>query len=482
MVKTMYCKDGQVSKLVKDIRTAIEQCELRDGMCISFHHHFRNGDYIINMVLDEIAKMEIKNLTIAPSSLIDVHSPIIEHIKNGVVKKIETSGIRGELADFISNGGLEEPVIFRSHGGRATAIQTGAIKIDVAFLGVPNADIMGNSNGYTVNGDTSSDCGSIGYAMVDAQNAKNVVILTNNIVQFPNQPAAIPHTQVDYVVKVDAVGDPNKIASGATRYTKDPKELMIAKKAADIMEASGYFNDGYSFQTGTGGAALAVTRFLKEKMIKKNIKASFTLGGITGAIAQLHNEGLIDKLIDVQSFDLGAIESIRNNPKHYCVDASYYAGPSERYSTVNMLDMVVLSALEVDVNFNINVLTGSDGVIRGAIGGHQDTAAGAKLCIVVAPLIRGRIPTVLDRVNTIVTPGEVVDVIVTDAGVAVNPLRKDLIKKLTDANIKITTIEELKSKAEAIVGVPDKVVYGEKIVGYATYRDGSIIDEIREVI
>lgn len=477
----MYNKDKTVQKLLTDIETAIIKCELKDGMCISFHHHFRNGDYIINTVLETISKMGIKNLTIAPSSLIDIHNPIIEHIKNGVVRKIETSGIRGELADFISNGGLEEPVIFRSHGGRASAIENGTINIDIAFLGVPNSDIMGNSNGYTLNGDTNSDCGSLGYAMVDAQYAKKVVILTNNIVDFPNLPAAIPHTQVDYVVKVDAVGDPKKIASGATRYTTDPKELMIAKKATDIMEASGYFVDGYSFQTGTGGAALAVTRFLKDKMLKANITASFALGGITGAIAQLHSEGLIKKLIDVQSFDLGAIESIKNNKNHFCVDASYYASPSNRYATVNMLDIVVLSALEVDINFNINVLTGSDGIIMGAIGGHQDTAAGSKLCIVVAPLIRGRIPTILNRVNTIVTPGDVVDVLVTDAGVAVNPKRADIIKKLAESNIKIKSIQELKEQAEAIVGVPDNVEYGEKIVGYVTYRDGSIIDEIKIV-
>lgn len=49
-----------MSKLVASIKEAIEKCELRDGMTISFHHHMRNGDYVLNMVLDEIAKMGIK--------------------------------------------------------------------------------------------------------------------------------------------------------------------------------------------------------------------------------------------------------------------------------------------------------------------------------------------------------------------------------------------------------------------------------------
>ena len=68
-------------KLLGSIREAIEKTGLKDGMTISFHHHFREGDYVINMVMDEIAKMGIKNLSIAPSSIANVHEPLIEHIK-----------------------------------------------------------------------------------------------------------------------------------------------------------------------------------------------------------------------------------------------------------------------------------------------------------------------------------------------------------------------------------------------------------------
>ncbi len=97
--------------------------------------------------------------------------------------------------------------------------------------------------------------------------------------------------------------------------------------------------------------------------------------------------------------------------------------------------MVVLSALEVDRHFNVNVITGADGVIRGASGGHSDTAAGAKLTIVVVPLVRGRIPCVVDRVLNVVTPGETVDVLVTERGIAVNPRRKDIEEQLYVAGI-----------------------------------------------
>ncbi|OYP38961.1 citrate lyase subunit alpha, partial [Lachnotalea glycerini] len=257
-------------------------------MTISFHHHFRNGDFVINMVMDVIAKMGFKNLTLAASSLIDIHKPLIKHIKNGVIHRIETSGIRGELAEEISRGLMEVPVVFRSHGGRAYAIENGQLKVDIAFLGAPSCDPFGNANGYSRDNDKGVICGSMGYAKLDAQYAGKVIIVTDNIVPFPNIPFGIPQSDVDYIVEVDAIGDPNGIMSGATRYTKNPKELLIAETAADVIEASGRFKEGFSIQMGTGGASLATARFLREKMIAKDIKASFALGGITGQIVELH--------------------------------------------------------------------------------------------------------------------------------------------------------------------------------------------------
>ena len=62
----------------------------------------------------------------------------------------------------------------------------------------------------------------------------------------------------------------------------------------------------------------------------------------------------------------------------------------------------------MDTDFNVNVITGSDGVIRGASGGHSDMAC--KMSLVIAPLVRGRIPTIVEQVNTVVTPGTSVDV------------------------------------------------------------------------
>jgi len=466
------------SKKLKNIREAIEKVGLKDGMTVSFHHHFREGDAVLNMVMEEIARMGIKNISIAPSSIANVHAPLIEHIKNGVVTSVTSSGLRDNLGAEISRGLMNKPVIIRSHGGRARAIESGEIHIDVAFLGAPSADEYGNANG--VKG--KAPCGSLGYARVDAKYADKVVILTDTLVPYPNTPMSIPQTDVDYVVVVDAIGDPDGIAKGATRITKNPKDLLIAENAAKVIEASPYFKEGFSFQTGTGGATLAVAKFLAEAMRKQNIKASFGLGGITQQMGDMLEEGLVETIIDTQTFDKGGIQSMIKNPNHYEIDAGYYANPGNKGAAVNMLDVVVLSALEIDTNFNVNVMTGSDGIIRGASGGHSDTSAASKLSIICCPLIRGRIPTIVEEVNTVITPGETIDVVVTEVGIAVNPKRTDLEEALRALSIPQFTLEELKEKAYSIVGKPAPIEYGDKTVAVIQYRDGSVIDTVKNIV
>ena len=469
------------SKIVENLETAILNSGLKNGMTISFHHHFRNGDYIVNMVVAQLAKMGFKDMVIAASSLTDCHFPLIEHIKSGVIKRIETSGLRGELADEISNGLMDIPVIFRSHGGRAFAIETGELHIDVAFLGMPSSDPFGNANGYAQDSTHNVSCGAMGYAKSDSMYADKTVVITNHITHYPNTPFGISELGVDYIVVIDEIGDSDGIMKGATRFTQNPKELLIAQTCADVIENVGLLKDNFSMQMGSGGSSLAVARFLREKMIQKGIKAQFALGGITGQIASMHDEGLIERILDVQSFDLDAAESLKNKRFHHQISASYYASPGNQAAAVNQLDFVVLSALEIDVDFNVNVLTGSDGVIRGAIGGHPDTSAGAAVAIVVLPLTRGRIPCVVKAVNTIVTPGNTVDILVTDQGIAVNPLRQDLIEALRAHGVNPLSIEELQAKAEQIVGCPKPIEYTDKIVGVVAYRDNTIIDVIHQV-
>ncbi len=465
------------SKVVASLKEVIAKT-VKDGMTLSFHHHFREGDFVFNQVMRLVIDMGYKNIAIAPSSLTNVMNAIVvEAIEKGVVTNITSSGMRGTLGDAISHGALANPVIFRSHGGRARAIETGEIAIDVAFLGVPNADEMGNANGMF----GATAFGSLGYALMDAQYAQTVVLVTDELKPYPNTPASITQTQVDYIVKVDAVGDPDKIGSGATRFTTDPKELKIAKTVNEVITHSPYFKQGFSFQTGSGGAALAVSRFLRKAMLDQKITASFGLGGITKPMVDLLEEGLVDKLMDVQDFDKGAAQSMHTNPNQQEIDASWYADPANKGAMVDKLDIVILSALEIDTDFNVNVMTGSDGVIRGAIGGHQD-AATAQLTIISAPLVRGRIATIVPRVTTVVTPGDSIDVVVTEVGIAINPKRRDLQEVLSNIpGIPVYTIEALQQMAEQQTGTPQALSFTDRVVALIEYRDGTLMDTILEV-
>jgi len=473
-VKTIIPGD---SKLVADLETVFRRIPVTNGMTLSFHHHFRNGDGVLNMVVATAAKLGIKDLKIAVSSIFPVHAPLVEHMKNGVVTALDTNYMSGPVANAVSQGLLEKPVILRTHGGRARAIECGQLPIDVAFIAAPAADDYGNLNGVA----GPAACGSLGYAFPDAQFADHVVAVTDNLMEYPLAPVSIPQTRVDYVVVVDCVGDPKGIVSGTTRITKDPVGLKIAANAAKVIKASGLLKDGFSFQTGAGGVSLAAAHYLRQIMEKEQIVGSFIMGGITGYLVEMFEQGLFKKILDVQGFDLEAVRSISQNAGHLEVGADSYASPFNSGCAVNKLDVVILGATEIDVDFNVNVVTGSNGVIMGGSGGHSDAAAGAKMTIVVANLLRGRLPIIMERVLTATTPGETIDVLVTERGIAVNPRRADLKEQLLQAGLPVKDIQELKELAEKIAGKPQPIATEDKIVAVVEYRDGTVIDVVRQV-
>lgn len=465
-------------KLCSSIRDAIEKTGLKDNMTISFHHHLRNGDAVLILVVEEIAKMGIKNISICASSFTNAHDGLLEYIKSGVITSLSTSGLRGEIAKEISiNNILKNPVVFRTHGGRARAIECGEVKIDVAFIGAPACDEEGNMNGS----EGKSAFGSMGYPMVDALYAEHVIAITDNLIKYPLHRISIPQIYVDYVVEVDSLGDPNLIATGATRITKNPTELLIAEKAANVLIGCGLIKEGFSFQAGSGGASLAVCRYLKEYMIKNKIKGSFVSGGINAYLLELFKEGLFESLLDTQTFD-GTIANAIGNEKGYIeMSASMYANPNNGSCVAHKLDMMMLSATEIDLNFNVNSITGSHGIIMGAIGGAPDTAAGSKVTLMTVPSIRKRMPIITDKVTNIVTPGDTVDILVSDRGVCVNPKRKDLADEFDKNYIERMDIKDLYDDIISLTGVPDKVQFNDNIVGVIEYRDGSVIDIIYQV-
>src|SRR5215212_1483975 len=385
----------------------------------------------------------------------------------------------GPVAEAVVRGWLATPAVMQTHGGRARAIKSGEVHIDVAFVAAPTADSYGNLNGV----DGKSACGTLGYPMVDVKYADRVVAITDNLVPYPACPTDITQDYVDYVVAVESIGDPRLIASGTTRPTTDPDRLRIAETAARVVEASGLLKDGFSFQTGAGGISLAVASYLKGIMAERRIVGGFAAGGITGMIVDMLEAGAFRTLFDVQCFDLKAVESYRRNPAHQAMSASMYANPHNRGSVVNQLDTMILGAAEIDRDFNVNVSTGTDGMIIGGSGGHSDTAAGAKLALVTAQLTGGRFPKIVERVTTVTTPGETVDAVVTEEGVAVNPRRADLRERLVAAGLPVVPIEQLQELAECRTGGPFQPRERERgrVVAVVEYRDGTIIDVVRQV-
>ena len=466
-----------MSKVVNSLKEVIQLAGLKDGMTVSFHHHLRNGDFVLNMVMEEIAAQGFKDINVNASSLFDVHTPLLEHIKNGVVTGIAADYIAAGLGRAISQGIMEKPVQFRTHGGRPSDISLGRTPIDVAFIAAPTADTMGNCSGKY----GKSACGSLGYAYADAMYAKKVVVITDNLVPYPMQDFSISEDWVDYVVNVDAIGNPKGIVSGTTQITRDPVGLVMASHAAQVIANSGLLKDGFSFQTGAGGASLAAAKFLKDIMLEKEIKGSFGLGGITGYMVDMLHAGCFQRLMDVQCFDLKAVESIRTDPRHQEISAMHYASPSSRSAVVDSLDVVILGATEIDTDFNVNVHTDSNGYIMGGSGGHSDTAAGAKLSMIIAPMFRARLPIVTDHVNCISTPGKDIDVLVTQGGIAVNPKNKELTERLIAAGLPIVDIHELKEKTERITGKPAKLPKGDRVVAEVISRDGDLLDKIYNV-
>ncbi len=469
-----YPADG--NKVVADLKTALLKAGIRDGMTISTHHHFRDGDLLANVLFDVAAEIGVKDLRWFPSAAFPCHAPIIKHLESGVIKWIEGS-MNGPLGDYCSAGKMQGLAILRSHGGRYQAIQDGEVHIDIAVIAAPTADFFGNANG--ANG--PSACGLLGFALADSQYADQVIVVTDNLVDFPCYPWQIHGNLVDSVVKVDKIGEPSKIISGTTEVTKSPDRLLIAELAARFVAEAGIMKNGFSFQAGAGGTTLSFGIFLKELMQPAGIKARFVRGGSNKYLVQMLEEGLTDYILDGQTFDLEGVRSIRENPRHVTTSPFTSYNYHGKGNFASIVDVAVLGATEVDVNFNANVVTHSDGRLLHGIGGWQNCLF-SKCTILLFPAFRDRIPVIIDEVTTLTGPGELVDVIVTERGLAINPRRPDLLDAVKHSSLPIRTITDIKNEIEEICGgKPARPERGEKPVAVVKWVDGTIIDTIWQV-
>jgi len=471
--KVVRTADGAPLVGEAGLRKALELCGLKDGMVISNHHHLRDGDQVALMTLELAGKMGAKDLLWFPSASFPGQKAVIDLMERGVVHHIEGS-MNGPLGDYTTQGKMRGMGVLRSHGGRWQAVQDGEVKIDIAIIAAPTADTFGNADGSH----GKSACGSLGFALADSIYAERVIVVTDNLVPFPCVPAQIQGNNVDHVVVVDSIGDPKKIVSGTTQITKSPDRLRIAELTARFLRDAGIMKDGFSFQAGAGGIALAFVAYLKEMMQEAGVKARFVRGGSTKYLVELLQEGLTDYILDGQTFDLAGVASIASDPRHIATSpfTSYNHHGKGNYAT--MVDAVVLGATEVDVHFNANVVTHSDGRLLHGIGGWQNCLFSG--CTILAvPSFRDRIPVLVDEVTTLVGPGELIDVIVTERGIAINPRRKDLLEAVKDSDLPIRSIEDIKVEVERLCGgKPQKPKLTGEPVAVVKWVDGTVIDTV----
>jgi citrate lyase subunit alpha/citrate CoA-transferase len=469
-----YPRSG--NKVVKDIKTALEMCGIKDGMTISTHHHFRDGDLVGNQIFDAAAELGVKDLMWFPSASFPCHAPIIKHMENGVVHHIEGS-MNGPLGDYCSQGKMRGMGVLRSHGGRYQAVQDGEVHIDIAVIAAPTADPFGNATGDR----GPSACGLLGFALADSQYADRVIVVTDNLVPFPCVPWQIQGNYVDFVVVLDKVGEPEKIVSGTTQITKSPDRLLIAELTAKFVREAGIMKDGFSFQGGAGGTALSFAIYLEEMMREEKIKCRFVRAGSTQYTVKMLEQGLTDYILDGQTFDLEGVRSMRENPNHVNTSPFTSYNFHGKGNFASMVDVVVLGATEVDVDFNANVVTHSDGRLLHGIGGWQNCLY-SKCTILPIPSFRDRIPVLVDRVTTLCGPGELIDVIVTERGIAINPRREDLIDAVKKSDLPIRSIQDIKKEVEQICGgKPAQPKLGDKVVAAIKWVDGTTIDCVKQV-
>jgi citrate lyase subunit alpha/citrate CoA-transferase len=468
-----YPEDG--NKQVENLRDALVKAGLRDGMTISSHHHFRNGDLVMNQVFQIASELGVKDLRWFPSASFPCHAPLIKYLEDGTIHHIEGS-MNGPLGAFSSEGKMKGVAILRSHGGRYQAVQDGEVQIDIAIIAASTADTFGNANG--VNGESVS--GLLGFALADSQYAERVIVVTDNLVPFPCIPWQIQGNYVDFVVKMEKVGEPEKIVSGTTQITKSPDRLLLAEMTAKFCDAAGLIRDGFSFQTGAGGTSLAVSKYFGDIMRERKIKARFARGGSNKYLTDMLEEGIIEYILDGQTFDLDGVRSMRDNPRHVATSPFTSYNYHSKGNFAGIVDIAILGATEVDTDFNANVVTHSDGQLLHGIGGWQNCLF-SKTVIIPLPLFRNRIPVVVDSVTTLCGPGELIDVIITERGIAINPLRQDLIEATKNCGLPFKTIEELKYEAEKICGKPQKPVFDEQIIAAIKWVDGTVIDVVRKL-
>ncbi|MCB2229354.1 hypothetical protein KQH82_01475 [bacterium] len=467
---------------------------IRDGDTISYPHYYRTGDRGLQMVVEKLRAHGKRDISIYGNAFFDHVDPwLFDAIRDGIITGIYGNPYRALGAQITSGALLPWRSVGVSHGNRVRKLQTGEVDVRVAFGPVPMADVYGNANGLY--GKDEHLCGPVGLFEADASYAEYVCLLVGTVSERLIMPTPLSMEQVDFVVKVDDPGLASGIGSGTldlAHARANPFNAEVAENVTKVIKASGVVQDNFAFQVGSG-AGLLILDNIRTMLKESKIRANFAIGGVTSMHVDMLDEGTLAHLMHGQLFEPSpkVIESMRSNPNHHEITTAYYASVANKEAAVNMLDLAVLSTLEIDLEFNLNTVC-AGGRIIGGIGGGQDVAAGADLTIIFMPLATGKnakgFPKVVDRVFTRTTPGEVIDVVVTEEYAAINPASKSSYKDAIaergkEFGVQLVSIEELRAKsqkkAESFGAVPEVPKAEGEVVHVIEWRDGTLLDVIR---
>ena len=470
---------------------------LNDGDTISYPHYYRTGDLGLEFIIEKLKQHKKRGIILYANAVFDNTDPwLFEAFQDGTLGGIYGNVFRKFGEHIISGELLPWKGVGFSHGNRVRKLQTGEVHIKIAFGPVPIADIYGNANGMM--GKKEHWCGPLGLFDADTQFADYTCLLAGTVSTSLIMPTSISMETVDFVVKVDDPGLSIGIGSGTLdleRIRSKKFNVIIANNVLNVMKSAQVIQENFNFQVGSG-AGLIVLDEIRKMLKEKSIQANFAIGGVTSMHVEMLDEGTLKYLMHGQLFEPSekVVQSLLNNPFHQEITAGYYASVANKEAAVNMLDVAVLSALEIDLDFNVNTVC-ANGRIIGGIGGGQDVAAGADLTIMFLPLATGKnqkgFPKVVDKVYTKTTPGEVIDVVVTEDFVAINPKSKSSKKEILKENAKknglnIVSIEELHNlsikKAKEFGKLPIKTETTDEVVHIIEWRDGTLLDTIKKPV
>lgn len=485
------------SKVVKTLDELVAGF-VPDGGWVSLPHYYRDDPTALRLVVDALRRVGRKDVKLLGIAFFESHAEVLlPALQDGTLGGFEANTY-GAVAKAVADGRLGDWVVVgRTHGGRARAFQQGERDVDLAIGPVPIADVWGNANG--VMGHPAAMVGPLGLFQPDAQWAKRVALLAETIHPTLLAPHPIEMRWVDHVVPVPKAGDNRGIGTGTTdirRVKGDEGRNRIAANVMKVIEAAGVVQEGFNFQVGAGAGLLVLERMLR-LMRTRGIRAGFTVGGSMEYHVDLLQEGLVELFLDGQCFQPShrLFHSLRHDPRHVEVSTALYYSPAAVQEACALMDVVVLGASEVDLDFNVNTVTGYDGVLRTGIGGGPDAAAGAKLSIFSLPIARVNrkglsAPCVRDRVTTVVTPGEVVAVVVTEDFVALNPQSDSpylpaIRENAARVGLALASIDEVAAasleKARALGTLMPEPRFTDDIVSVVEWRDGRLVDAVRRV-